>query len=202
MANSVGMSLEVRPRLFTVEEYARMGELGIIGPEEHVQLIEGKIVAMSPQNPRHAKILVALTRLLLRTCGETHDVLPQVPLTLGVASEPEPDLALVRLGAVDAADRHPDRADLVIEVADSSLPFDRKRKGSLYAKYQLPDYWIINTQAERVEVRRKPAEHAKAQYGWDYEEVTVLAPGQHVSPLLLPHVTFEVAELLRQRSTK
>lgn len=196
------MSLDVRPRLFTVEEYARMGELCIFGPEEHVQLIEGEIVAMSPQNPRHARILTHLNALMVLTFHNTHQVWTQLPLTLGTASEPEPDLALVPLYATDSAWRHPEQADLVIEVADSSLAFDRKRKASLYAKFQFQDYWIINTRAERVEVRRKPVESPKAQYGWDYEEVAVLAPGQQVSPLLLPHATFEVAELLGQRSTR
>lgn len=193
------MSLDVAPRLFTVEEYARMGKAGIFGPQERVQLIEGEIVAMSPQNPRHNHTVARLTKLMVRHFGDTHDIYVHGAMTLGSLSEPEPDLAVVRLGVAESAWRHPDKADLVLEVAHTSLAFDRKRKASLYAKFQLPDYWIINTRNERVEVRRNPAENAKAQYGWDYAEITVLAPGQQVSPLLLPHVAFEVSELLGQR---
>lgn len=189
------MSLNVQRRRFTVDEYARMGEAGIFGPEERVELIEGEIIKVSPQNPPHARLISRLNTRLVRLFGDTHEIRVQLPLTLGMASEPEPDFTLVRLEHAEGPYRHPDVADLVIEIADSSLRFDRRRKASLYAKFGLPDYWILNTRDQRLEVRRDPAERPEAPYGWDYASLTVLAAGQTIAPLLLPQAVFEVASL-------
>ncbi len=190
------MSLNVQRRRFTVDEYARMGDAGIFAPDERVELIEGEIIKVSPQNPPHARLISRLTTRLVRLFGDTHEVRVQLPLTLGLASEPEPDFTLVPLKGNNAPRRHPEVADLVIEIADSSLRLDRRRKASVYAKFGLPDYWIVNTRDGRLEVRRDPAERPEAPYGWDYASLTVLAPGQTLSPLRIPGVSFAVEDLL------
>lgn len=132
----------------------------------------------------------------MRAFGDTHEIRVQLPLTLGTHSEPEPDFALVRFDVADGAARHPDIADLVIEVSDSSLSFDRAEKASLYAKAGIADYWLLNLRARRLEIRRKPTPNANGVYGWDYSLVSLHTAEQSVSPLFALNVVFEVAALL------
>lgn len=192
------MTLEAQhqPRRFTVEEYARMGEAGIFPPGERVELIEGEILAPSPQNPKHARRIARLTSLLVRLFGETHEIRVQLPLTLSKFSEPEPDFALVSLQESDDAQRHPSGADLVLEIAESSLSFDRNEKASVYAKAGIQDYWVLNLVNKRLEVRRGPRERPSSNYGWDYADLSLLAREQTVSPLAFPEVQFKIADLL------
>lgn len=190
------MSIDVRPRRFTVEEYAKMGEAGVFAPDERVELIEGEIIPVSPQNRRHASRIARLNTMLVQKFGQTHEIRVQLPLTLGEISEPEPDFALVRLEVADEAPRHPGGADLVLELSDSSLSFDRNQKASLYAKAGIGEYWVLNLRHERLEVRQAPAPNPEAAYGFDYSRLTVVAPGQSVAPLFAPGVEFAVSTLL------
>lgn len=185
------MSIQVRTRKFTVKEYARMGEAGIFR-DERVELLEGEIYPLSPQNPKQANLIADLNELLVQTFASTHRILSQLPLTLGTHSEPEPDFALVRRGA-PRGKRHPDKADLIIEISESSLTKDRRTKGELYAKFAQPEYWIINLKHTRLEVRRQPRE---TPHGFAYEDLQVLTPGQTIAPLFAPDQVFEVAQLL------
>jgi len=123
-----------RLRPISVDEYHRMIDAGILDEDEKVQLIDGMLVAMTPQGRPHAFVIQELTRLLVRALGDDFKVLTQLPLTLGNDSEPEPDLTVVR--AQDAASRthHPATAALVIEVSGDSLRFDRRTKAALYAR--------------------------------------------------------------------
>jgi len=190
------MSLNLRPRKFSVDEYARMGDAGIFRPEERVELIEGEIVPMSPHNRRHALRIAKLNSLLVLAFAQSHDVRVQLPLTLGSHSEPEPDFALVPLDRSEEGERHPGGADLVIEVSDSSLPFDRNEKASLYAKAGIAEYWLLNLRTRRLEVRLLPGPSSEAVYGWDYAQLTLMAPGQLVAARFAPDTQFEVARLL------
>lgn len=192
----LSMTLHVKPRPFTVEEYARMGQAGVFRPDERVELIEGEILAMSPQNRPHASRTARLTTLLVRAFGDTHEIRVGLPLTLGEYSEPEPDFAVVSLLEADRAPRHPAGADLVIEVSDASLPFDRAEKASLYAKAGISDYWILNLRGSRLEVRRHPEPDPDSLYGFNYSTVEVYTAGQMVSPLAFPERSFQVSELL------
>lgn len=173
-----------------------MGEAGVFGLNERVELIEGEIIPVSPQNRRHASRTARLTTWLVTEFGKTHEIRVQLPLTLGSHSEPEPDFALVRLEVADAAPRHPGSADLVLEIADSSLAFDRNEKASLYAKAGIAEYWVLNLVSSRLEVRRDPAENDELAYGWGYSSLTILAPGQAVSPRFAAEVRFAVTDLL------
>lgn len=190
------MTVPLKTRRFTVEEYAKMGDAGIFSPGERVELIEGEIFAWCPPTPSQAFRTQGLTSALVYAFGKTHAVRVQLPLTLNDLSEPEPDFALVSRSPKFSGPRHPDHADLVIEIAHSSLPFDRREKSSLYAKAGIRDYWILNLKKSRLEVRRDPVEDDQAPYGWDYSTLQILAPGQTVSPLFSPEQTFEVSQIV------
>ncbi len=123
------------------------------------ELIRGVIVEMSPQNQPHARVIQNLTRLLFEALGRRADVRCQLPLVAIDHSEPEPDLAVV---PIEALDDHPSAPHLVIEVSDSSLRYDRLAKRELYAESGYPEYWIVDLARRRVEVYRQPAGDAYA----------------------------------------
>ena len=156
--NVTTLSADVRERLrrIRVGEYHRMIEAGILGEDEKVQLIDGMLVAMTPQGRAHAFAIQELTRILVRRLGDDFRVLSQLPLTLADDSEPEPDLAVVRAREAASSTRHPGSALLVIEVAGESLRFDRRTKAALYARNGIPEYWIVNLSDAAIEVHRDP----------------------------------------------
>jgi Uma2 family endonuclease len=145
-----------RQRRITVGEYHRMIEAGILGENEHVQLLSGTLVAMTPQGRPHARVVQRLNRLLVRAIGDDLEVLTQLPLTLLDESEPEPDLAVVRAEDAQSGEHHPRTALLVVEVAGDSLRLDRQSKAALYAQAGIPEYWIANLAEATVEVHREP----------------------------------------------
>ena len=126
--------LQGRQRRITVDEYHRMIAAGILGEDEHVQLIAGTLVAMTPQGGPHARVIQRLNRLLVRAVGDDLVVRPQLPLTLVDDSEPEPDLAVVRARDAESGERHPRTALLVVEVAGESLPLDRRVDHCVHAR--------------------------------------------------------------------
>lgn len=144
-------------RRFTVAEYHKLGDLGILTPADRVELIHGLIVEKPVINPPHTTAVNKLTRLLLTVAARACSVRMQQPITLA-DSEPEPDGVLAVGTDDDYAARHPRPRDvaLVVEVADSSLPDDRGTKLRLYAAAKLPVYWIVNLIDRRVEVYTDP----------------------------------------------
>jgi Uma2 family endonuclease len=120
----------------------------------------------------------------------------QAPVSLDDESEPEPDVVVVPGGPSDYRDEHPARPVLVIEVADSSLSFDRREKGSLYARAGLADYWIVNLVDRVLEVYRDPVPDPSGAYGWRYATLTSMSPPGVVSPLAFPSARIAVADLL------
>jgi Uma2 family endonuclease len=179
-----------RQRRITVDEYHRMIEAGILDEDEHVQLIDGFLIAMTPQGEPHAQVIQRLNRLLVRSVGEGLVVRPQLPLTLG-DSEPEPDLAVVREADL-SRDRHPGAALLVVEVAADSLRVDRGAKAVLYARAGIPEYWIVSLEDSTVEVLRDPDASAGA-----YRARVVLAVGESVTTPSVPGLAVDVAGLFR-----
>ncbi len=182
--------LHERLRRIRVDEYHRMIEAGILGEDEHVQLVDGMLVAMSPQGRPHAFVIQELNRLLVRALPDAFKVLTQLPLTLGEDSEPEPDLAVVH--ARDAASRteHPTTALLVIEVAGESLRFDRRSKAALYARAGVPEYWIVNLAAGAIEVYRRPDTTTG-----EYRETLTCHRGEVLAVAVVPGIQVEVAVL-------
>jgi Uma2 family endonuclease len=179
-----------RLRPISVDEYHRMIEAGILDEDEKVQLIDGMLVAMTPLGQPHAFAIMRLTRLLARALSDDFEVLPQLPLTLGDDSEPEPDLAVVRAQDVASTTRHPRTALLVIEVSGDSLRFDRRTKAALYARTGIPEYWIVNLEDATIEVRSNPDAATGA-----YRETRVVPGGETLTATAVPGVSVDVASL-------
>jgi Uma2 family endonuclease len=150
------VSFMVTPRRWTREEYDQMVGAGILHEDEHVQLIEGEILQMTPQYRPHALAIQLTADCLRDVFGPGHTVQTQVPLALGERSEPEPDVAVIAGPARAYRDQHPTTALLVVEIADSSLTFDRLDKVRLYARHGIPEYWILNLAERCLEVYREP----------------------------------------------
>ena len=187
-AETTALLLE-SPRLLSVDEYHRMIEAGIFDEDEHLELLEGVIVAMAPQNPAHAYCIQWLTRFLVRRLGDAYAVRPQLPLTLGKRNEPEPDLTVVRADSA-SKDHHPGTAILAIEVSGDSLRKDRRVKAAVYARFGITEYWIVNVEARVVEVFSDP----DAANGV-YRRILTVTPTETLTSEALPELSFSVAEL-------
>jgi Uma2 family endonuclease len=181
------------PRL-TRLEYEALVERGVLGEDDPVELLGGHLVFREPQGSRHAAACLRIRIALDRAFGRGYHVRPQVPIALANDSEPEPDIAVVRGRIEDYLDAHPTSPALVVEVADSSLAWDRDRKGSLYARAGVADYWIVNLVGGVLEVYRDPG-RATAER-WRYSTVRALKPRAVVSPLAAPRARIRVADLL------
>jgi Uma2 family endonuclease len=166
-----------------------MIEAGILGEDERVELLEGVIIAMAPQSVPHARCIQWLNRVLVAKLGEEYAVRPQLPLSLGEHNEPEPDLAVVRADSM-SEDRHPGTAVLVIEVAGESLRRDRQVKATVYARFGIPEYWIVNLEAHVVEVFWDP-DPATGTYGRSRTATTA----ETLASEVLPQLGFPVAQL-------
>jgi Uma2 family endonuclease len=150
--------LPVRHR-FTVDEYYRMAEVGILAPDARVELIDGEIIEMPPIGISHAAMVGVLTKRLVFACGDRAHVWVQNPLRLSEYTEPVPDL-MVLASAADEYRRHrpsPAEALLVIEVAASSLRYDRQVKLRYYAQHGVAEYWVVDVDHERVEAFALPS---------------------------------------------
>jgi Uma2 family endonuclease len=134
-----------------------MVDTGVFDPEARLELVEGRVVEMTPQSSRHAAAVQLVERALVRRFGSGYSIRVQMPLALGPDSAPEPDLAVVPGTPRDHRDAHPDHASLIVEVADSSLAHDRETKSRLYARSRVPEYWIVNLIDSVVEVQREPS---------------------------------------------
>jgi len=160
---------------WTRAQYERMIEAGVFDEDDRVELIDGEIVTMSPQGSRHAVGIRLVHQALRAAYADDYLVDVQLPLALGASSEPEPDVAVVEGDPRDYIGAHPRTALLVVEVAESSAAFDRTRKQALYAQHEIGEYWLIDLEAEQLEVYRRPA-------GRQYEEKTTLHRGDEVIP--------------------
>jgi Uma2 family endonuclease len=175
---------------FSVDAYHRMGEVGILSPGERTELIDGEIIQMPPVGSPHIGAVIALTRLF-QASGAVISV--QNPVRMSDQSEPEPDIALLR----DRADGYrspppPSAADvlLIVEVADTSLRYDRETKLPLYARHGVPEVWIVDLAAGAVEVHREPKDEA-------YTAVTTHSRGEAVRPVLVvPDTSLAVADIV------
>jgi Uma2 family endonuclease len=181
------------PRRWTRDEYYHMGDLGWFRGQR-VELIEGEIMVLSPQNWPHASTVARVEEVLRQALGTGFWVRTQLPMLFG-ASEPEPDVSVVPGRNQDYSD-HPSTAVLIVEVSDSNLTYDRTRKASLYARAGIGDYWIVNLVNNQLEVYRDPRPDATQPYGHGYGNTTTLVPPATVSPLAAPPVALAVAHLL------
>jgi Uma2 family endonuclease len=184
---------EPKPRKWTREEYYRLGELGFFHGQR-VELIEGDIVVLSPQNWPHSSTVDRVGKLLDRVLGTLFWVRMQLPVNLGT-SDPEPDVSVVSGRREDYSD-HPTTAVLIVEVSDSTLNYDRTQKASLYARAGIADYWIVNLVNNQLEVHRDSRPDPSQPYGHGYATVTILTPTAVVSPLAAPQVSLALSDLL------
>lgn len=175
------------------DEYYKMAELGFFDGKR-VELIEGEIIEMAPMGSPHITCVMIVGRLLMEVFGEDYCVRTQATLDLGIESQPEPDAAVVIGNFRDYTDAHPKSAVLIVEVSDTTLPFDRTLKASIYARSSIEDYWIVNLQHRCVEVYRKPIQDPNL--GFIYSERTVIGEKQSVSPLAKPKAKIKVGEIL------
>jgi Uma2 family endonuclease len=182
-------------RRWTRLEYERLVDLGAFHGEP-LELVGGQLIVAEPQGPYHVTAVGMIGSRLAAILPPAWIVRLQAPLALDAESAPEPDLAVVFGTWADYRDAHPTEAALLIEVAESSLAFDREHKGSLYARARVRDYWIVNLVDRALEVYRDPAPDPTAPYGWRYRSVRTLTPTHTVAPLELPSVQLAVAELL------
>ena len=145
-------------RLFTVDDYHRLGEAGILAEHDRVELIEGELVEMAPIGSEHAAGVNALNRLLVLAIGERGIVSPQNPVRLDRRNEPQPDFSVLkpRADGYRSAPPRPSDVLLIVEVSASSLAYDRGLKLALYARHAIPEVWIVNLAAQEIEVFRKP----------------------------------------------
>ena len=173
-----------------------MVEAGVLAPGERAELIDGEVLAMTPQGSLHATAVLLVEEALRAAFAAGYVIRVQMPLALDSSSEPEPDVAVVRGSPRDYRDAHPTSALLVVEVADTTLGYDRDQKGSLYARAGVAEYWIVKALDRQVEVCRDPAPEAQARYGWAYRDVRSYASGDQISPLARPRVAVSVADIV------
>ena len=182
-------------RRWTRAEYDRLVGLGAF-EDDPIELIAGQLVVAEPHSAYHASIIRTVDYALRAVLPRGWIVSVQLPVSLDEESEPEPDLVVVPGRPTDYRHEHPGSPELIVEVAESSLTFDRLHKGSLYARAGVRDYWIVNLAERVLEVYRDPGPDPSAPYGWRYRSVAALVPPASVTPLAFSGVRLAVADLL------
>jgi Uma2 family endonuclease len=185
------MSVPLRRYRFTVFDYHRMAEAGILGEDDRVELIDGEIIDMGAIGSRHAGCVNRLNRILTRELGDRAVVGVQNPVRLSDLSEPQPDVGVMKPRQDGYGARHPAPSDvlLIIEVADSSLPVDTEVKAPLYATAGIPEFWIVDLEGAAVDVFRDPVAAR-------YETQVRAGRGESVTPLAFDDVVIDVVEIV------
>jgi Uma2 family endonuclease len=188
------ISTQIRP--LTSAEYYQMMESGIIREGERVELILGQIFTMAAKGTRHTVTTTKLLKKLLTLVGDLAIVRCQDPITLPNNSEPEPDLVIARLRSDDYIDSHPAPEDviLVIEVADSSIKFDRETKAPLYAAAGIGEYWIVNLIDNRLEIYRQPE-------GDIYTSIEIVTPPRLISLPQYSEISLDIGDFFPASKT-
>ena len=185
-------TVELKRRRFTLEEYHRMGEVGIFHGDDRVELIEGEIVEMSPIGRLHAGTVDRIAHVFSRRLGERAIVRVQNPIVFTrLVSEPQPDVTLLVPRSDFYTSGHPGPADilLVVEVMDSTVAYDRGVKLRLYARAGIVEVWLANLNTHRIEVYRRPTAEG-------YGESRVVEPGEPLAIQALGDIAFSIGDLL------
>jgi len=181
-------------RSFTVDEYHRMGEAGILTAGDRVELIEGDVITMTPIGQRHVVCVAELLRRLVLALGDRAAVWPRSPIRLSPDTEPQPDVALLRPRS-DRYLREPAGGEdvlLVVEVAETSYRYDRGLKPGLYARAGVREVWIVDLAGDAVEVHRGPGPQG-------YTSSERIGRGGTVAPAVFPDVVLAVTDVLPPR---
>jgi Uma2 family endonuclease len=178
-------------KLFTVDEYHRMAEVGILPEASRFELVRGEIIEMTIPGSPHSGRVNRLTYLFVSRFGQSVIVSGQNPVTLNVQSEPMPDLALLRPRHDFYTSAHPSAEDvlLVVEISDTTVRYDSTVKAALYAEAGIPEYWLLDITRDVLVVRTDPA-------AGKYRNVQILRRGEAVSPQKLPAASFSIDEIL------
>lgn len=173
---------------WTVEEYEKLNAAGLFTESDRVELLDGELILMSPIGYRHHLTLTRLTKFFIRRSRDRFEVSPQGPFLLDQRSEPQPDLCLFD-PLFDSQGRHAtaDQVYLLIEIADSSLQYDREDKRPHYARSGIREYWIFNLQDNLLEVYRDPA-------GELYRQALLLRGAETIAPLAFPDLELRAGD--------
>ena len=180
---------EITRRRFTVHEYHRMAEVGILHEDDRVELIDGEIVQMNPIGSRHAMCVIRLNRMLVPLLGEEAFVSPQNPVRLSERLEPQPDLAVLRVRDYTGSLPGPEDVLVLIEVSDTSLTYDRDVKLPLYAGAGIPEVFIVDLAGEAIERHTEPS-------GNCYRLSARAGRGEALASTALPKVVITVDAVL------
>jgi Uma2 family endonuclease len=185
------MSHQFAKRWFTVDEYYRMAQAGILTKDDHVELIEGEVIEMSPIGSRHAACVKRLNTILNRLVSQQMIISIQDPIYIDEFSEPEPDVALLRSQEDFYVGSHPIASDvlLVIEVADTSVEYDRKKKLPLYAQAGIPEVWLANLPEDRFEIHTQPL-------NGKYQSVIIVRRGESIKSQTITDLNIDIDEIL------
>lgn len=176
---------------WTVQDYHRMGELGLFNADEHTELLAGQITLMAPKGTPHVTALHLLAHTLRVRLGERALVRTQDPIQLDDFSEPEPDLAVVQGTILDYAEKHPrpEQVYLVVEVADSTLRQDCEVKAKLYAQAGIADYWVLDLKHRQIHLFRAPT-------ATGYTQHLILTEPNQISPLAFSDILLSLTDIL------
>jgi Uma2 family endonuclease len=185
------MATEIARRAFSVYDYARMREGGILTEDDRVELIDGDIRLMSPSGPQHAAVVSKIVKYLTAQLGDRAIVSPQNPVRLSDYSEPQPDVAVLLYRDDFYAQAHPGASDILIliEVSDSTLAYDRGEKIPRYAAAGVPEVWIVDLAQQMVEQYTAPSRG-------QYTRVSRLFPGDTITSPTLPGLSLAVGAIV------
>jgi Uma2 family endonuclease len=192
LTTTIESSPSIHLKYWTVHDYYRIGDLGILDPSERTELINGHIVVMTAKGTPHVLTLRLLANALGEAFGDRSVVVStQDPIRLDNFSEPEPDLAIVKGTILDYAEHHPVPEDiyLVIEVADATLKQDCEVKDKLYARANIPEYWVVDIKNRQVRIFRDPTPTG-------YGSQLILTETHAVSPLAFPEIVLSIGSIL------
>ncbi len=187
------MSVLAATYKFTIDDYQRLYETGLLDAHDRIELLNGELIIMHAIGYRHAQAVTNLNAELSEQARRRFKISPQNPVELDEYSAPQPDLTLVSWSQRKSK-RHPSPEEvfLIIEVADSSLRYDREEKQSAYAKTGIREFWLLNLEEDILEVYRQPE-------GIAYREKTIIPPDGKASPLEFPDVVLALAEIFPAR---
>ena len=185
------MAVQLLRRRFTVREYHRMGETGILGEDDRLELLEGEIVEMAPIGSRHQATVDRLNELFSSQIAELATIRVQGPVRLGEDSEPQPDVSLLKRRVDFYASEHPGPGDvlLLVEVSDTSTEYDREVKLPHYARHGIAEVWLVSLETQIIEVYSVPT-------AIGYEKVSQAVRGQRLSPEFFPDLDLAVDAIL------
>jgi Uma2 family endonuclease len=185
------MQIEATRKRFTVDDYYRMGETGILSENDRTELIEGEVIQMSPIGDPHMNTVNRATMIFARGIGDRVVVSVQNPAFMDKYNLPQPDVVLIRPreGFYGGGKPSPEDVVLLIEVSDTSLRFDRKVKVPIYARSRIREVWIADLQAEAIHVYREPK-------GNTYASIEVKKRNDKISPQAVPDFSVLVSDLL------